>query len=159
MLMICGIAFHLSRSALPGRVGITSEDAARLRRCKIILTSTVLFVAIAFLIFLGVWYFASSSSLAEQRRYEQLLLGKDRDQVEAILESKARMYVTRKQVIADHGECHWPVAENAIGHWYEGRLEEGDVVCVVFDEAGRVARIAVKSGFSIKLRRWLSFSN
>ena len=130
-----------------------------LRRWKITLASALLFVAVAFFIILGVWYFAANSSLAEQQKYEQLLMGRNRDQVEAALESKLTLYVTRKQMIADHGECRWPAGEDAVGHWYEGQMEEGDVVCVFFSEAGSVTRIVVQSGFSIKLRRWLSFNN
>jgi hypothetical protein len=132
---------------------VLPESAAMWRRRP----GCAMLLSVAVIGFFVLWW---SFSPGMEEHYEQLLVGKDLQQVKSILAdaTSERFYHTRadwEKVVG--GPVGWPEGVMAIGHW-EVEPEPGPIVNVHFDGAGKVIRVRYQTfvsgdSFSRMLRR------
>ena len=106
------------------------------------------------------WLLFRDSSLNEKRRYEDALLGKTLDQVNATMNAPPVWYMTKDDWQKQSAEpLQWPDEEAANALWIKGLPPREDMILVVFDKAGLATRVGFSSwaSFPRQLQRWLPF--
>jgi hypothetical protein len=112
---------------------------------RVVAFSLALFV----LALLVLWFLGRSA----QRKYEDALIGKTKDEAEVYFGSKPTRYITREQLRQREVECGWAAEVDAVAHWDQGRPGYQDTVVVVFDAAGKAIEVVYHSALSLWFHR------